>query len=133
MIREQGVQSTTIKGTPFKGYVYRWIRDVNVRREFLLFIWQTRTKRAIAFAVAMYYVAGEGRKDEMAEREKSGQKVKEKKRKIKMRTRTEKGRSAVSTCRLVGRYIIRQTHAGGYRISEIRWFRRQLCLAPCLT
>lgn len=68
------------------------------------------------FVVAKYYVAQEGgggreRGGEKGRngREKRTDKKKKKERKIKMRARTEKGRSAVSTCRLVGRSVYNKT------------------------
>jgi hypothetical protein len=47
---------------------------------------------------------------------------------------TERLRREVST-RCVGQYIIKRQAAGASQriAAEMRWFRRQLCPAPCLT
>lgn len=69
------------------------------------------------FVVAKYYVAQEGgggrerggEKGRNGREKRTDKKKKKKERKIKMRARTEKGRSAVSTCRLVGRSVYNKT------------------------
>lgn len=77
----------------------------NYDHDFSYFYWGKREEpRVIAFVVTTYY-AGKGERTKW-QREKSGQKKREK---IKMRARTEKGRSAVSTCRLVGRSVYNKT------------------------